>query len=544
MSVITKDLGAATAYGYAVEKGYTGTEEEFAELMASYATVGQTAVDAKDAAVAAKTAAQTAATTATNKASEATTAAQTATTKAGEASTSASTATSAKDTAVSASQTATSKATEATTAAATATSAASTATTAKDDAVSAKTAAQTAQTGAETARDAVQSSAAQIAANASDITALKEDLTAINCIVAKPNISYGAYTISSDGKDFYEVDNTVRAKTDICYTNKCGFKLLVELPSTLRIQAAQKCVDGIWTALGFPDPYGGIITIDTLASAIRMTFRNKDNSSAEITTNELKSISVTFLHDDYFEKVIPDSPTWYYGKKYAALGDSITYGYIPRNYEGYPGQLDSYAKLTAQALGMTFVNYGYSGDTIAAVGDITNPMSVRYTQLPDDADLITVMGGTNDIRLGVPTGQMSDRTNTTFYGALHVLLSGLYKKYYIDQGVTVGKAKKIVVCTPIKLLLSSASAQGGTGTLRDMTAYCNAIKEVAAYYSFPVIDLYNLSGINPHLDETLQGTETGYTGFYNPYITDGTHPTQEGQQMIANVLCGFLKTLI
>lgn len=30
---ITKDLGIATAYGYAVEKGYTGTEEEFAELM-------------------------------------------------------------------------------------------------------------------------------------------------------------------------------------------------------------------------------------------------------------------------------------------------------------------------------------------------------------------------------------------------------------------------------------------------------------------------------------------------------------------------------
>ena len=179
MSTVIKDLGAATAYGYAVEKGYTGTEEEFAELMASYATVGQTAVDAKDAAVAAKTAAQTAATTATNKASEATTAATTATTKAGEASTSASTATSAKDTAVSASQTATSKATEATTAAATATSAASTATTAKDDAVSAKTAAQTAQTGAEIARDAVQSSAAQIATNASDITALKEELTQI-----------------------------------------------------------------------------------------------------------------------------------------------------------------------------------------------------------------------------------------------------------------------------------------------------------------------------------------------------------------------------
>lgn len=44
--MITKDLGMVTAYAYAVSKGYTGTEEEFAELMASYASVAQEAVDA------------------------------------------------------------------------------------------------------------------------------------------------------------------------------------------------------------------------------------------------------------------------------------------------------------------------------------------------------------------------------------------------------------------------------------------------------------------------------------------------------------------
>ena len=37
--MITQDLGIATAYGYAKSKGYTGTEAEFAELMASYADV-------------------------------------------------------------------------------------------------------------------------------------------------------------------------------------------------------------------------------------------------------------------------------------------------------------------------------------------------------------------------------------------------------------------------------------------------------------------------------------------------------------------------
>jgi hypothetical protein len=172
-------LGDISAYALAVSQGYTGTEEEYAELMASYATVGQTAVTAAQTATTKASEAATSATTATNKASEATTAATTATTKAGEASTSASTATSAKDTAVSASQAATSKATEATTAAATATSAATTATTAKDDAVNAKTAAQTAQTGAETAAASVEASAAQIATNAADISQLKSDLSKI-----------------------------------------------------------------------------------------------------------------------------------------------------------------------------------------------------------------------------------------------------------------------------------------------------------------------------------------------------------------------------
>ena len=179
MSTVVKDLGAATAYGYAVEKGYTGTEAEFAELMADYATVGQTAVTAAQTATTKASEAATSATTATTKASEATTAAQTATTKAGEASTSASTATSAKDTAVSAASTATSKATEATTAAATATSAKTDAVAANTAAQSAKTAAQTAQTGAETAAASVQESASQIAQNTSDISELKEDLTTL-----------------------------------------------------------------------------------------------------------------------------------------------------------------------------------------------------------------------------------------------------------------------------------------------------------------------------------------------------------------------------
>lgn len=90
---MSKFIGIVSAYAYAVSQGYTGTEEEYAELMASYATVAEETAESAESAQASATTANSAASTATNKASEATTAAQTATDKAGEAQQSAQTAT-------------------------------------------------------------------------------------------------------------------------------------------------------------------------------------------------------------------------------------------------------------------------------------------------------------------------------------------------------------------------------------------------------------------------------------------------------------------
>lgn len=57
-NVVRKNLGPVTAYKYAVSKGFEGTEQEFAALMASYATVAQEAEAAKDDAVIAQQAAE------------------------------------------------------------------------------------------------------------------------------------------------------------------------------------------------------------------------------------------------------------------------------------------------------------------------------------------------------------------------------------------------------------------------------------------------------------------------------------------------------
>ena len=168
--MITQDLGIATAYGYAKSKGYTGTEAEFAELMASYASTAQTAIEAADRAVEANTAAQSAKTDAAASKTAAQTAAQTATTKASEASQSASTATTKASEASTSASTASAAATSAGTSAQTATTAAATATAKASEANESATTAITAKTDAETARDAAAQSASEAAESARTLT--------------------------------------------------------------------------------------------------------------------------------------------------------------------------------------------------------------------------------------------------------------------------------------------------------------------------------------------------------------------------------------
>lgn len=169
MSVQVNDkyIGHATAYGYAKAKGYTGTEQEFAALMASYASVAEEAAEsAEEAAASAQTAttkageasasataAATAKTAAQTAQSGAETAAQTATTQAGNASDSATTASAKATEAAGSAATASTKATEAATSA---TNAAGSATTASTKAGEAAASATAAAASAEAAEEAAQ----------------------------------------------------------------------------------------------------------------------------------------------------------------------------------------------------------------------------------------------------------------------------------------------------------------------------------------------------------------------------------------------------
>jgi lysophospholipase L1-like esterase len=200
----------------------------------------------------------------------------------------------------------------------------------------------------------------------------------------------------------------------------------------------------------------------------------------------------------------------WYKKKYNALGDSITEanGQATNKYYQHLLVWNNLSRVR---------QYGYSGRCIQKKNaSDTDCMSTMYASMDDDADLITVFGGTNDWHLSeYGLGLMGDTTNITFYGALDVLIKGLTAKY---------PTKTIAFFTPLQ------RTQSGSYPARNLEDYANAMIAVCRKYSIPCLDLYHDGGFCP----AIQGAT---------YSTDGLHPNNAGHLIIAKKMYSFLNSL-
>lgn len=212
------------------------------------------------------------------------------------------------------------------------------------------------------------------------------------------------------------------------------------------------------------------------------------------------------------------------GTKINFLGDSITEG------AGTSSHDKMFTMLIEREYGAICQNYGIGGTRIARQKTPTEEkwdrdFISRVPEMDNDADIVVVFGGTNDFGHGdAPLGTMSDRTPYTFYGALHCLYTALTEKY---------PDVPVVILTPLHRL-NEDSPKGDNkpepvGTLKE---YLNIIREVAEYYSFPVLDLYKESGLQPKVPVIQQ-----------KYIPDGLHPNDDGNAILAHKIARFLETL-
>lgn len=212
-------------------------------------------------------------------------------------------------------------------------------------------------------------------------------------------------------------------------------------------------------------------------------------------------------------------------KKILFLGDSITEGYGPQDINNV------YWKRLERSCGCISVGYGISGTRIARQQKPSpDPREDQYfrsrvASMDPDADVVVVFGGTNDYGHGdAAIGCFDDRTDDTFYGALHNLYADLSAKYPTAQ---------LVVLTPLHRGEENQPYNTwgfrNVGCLED---YVNIIMEVAGYYGIPVLDLHRMSGIQPEVPALREA-----------YAPDGLHPNDAGHELIHSRLKGFLETL-
>lgn len=214
------------------------------------------------------------------------------------------------------------------------------------------------------------------------------------------------------------------------------------------------------------------------------------------------------------------------GTKINFLGDSITEG------AGASAPENKFTMLIEREYEAICQNYGIGGTRIAKQHTpsdnpiFDNDFCSRVADMDADADIVAVFGGTNDFGHGdAPLGIMSDRTPDTFYGALHTLYISLLEKY---------SESPIVVMTPLHRL-NEDNPRGDGNKPRDvgnLKTYVDVIREVAEYYSLPVLDLYKESGLQPKVPIINE-----------KYFADGLHPNDEGHKVIAKKIASFLQTL-
>lgn len=197
------------------------------------------------------------------------------------------------------------------------------------------------------------------------------------------------------------------------------------------------------------------------------------------------------------------------GLKWNVMGDSIT------------ESASAYWRSLAADFGFSVArNYGVGGTAVAvrAAPWDTNAMCIRYDDMDDDADLITVMCGTNDFNQ-VALGAFGDAVNTTFYGALNVLCAGLVEKY---------PTKTIAFLTlPPRENMQSAGLGGHT-----VFDYADAIQEVCEYYAIPVFDTLRATQLRPFNADNKTA-----------FMPDGLHPNADGHDILARNMREFLASL-
>lgn len=208
-------------------------------------------------------------------------------------------------------------------------------------------------------------------------------------------------------------------------------------------------------------------------------------------------------------------------KKIAFLGDSITAG------AGASASENRYSSVLCKKLGVQELNYGIGGTRIAKQTipseqpNYDKDFIERAKIIDKDADFVFVFGGTNDYGHGdAEFGCADDKSPYTFYGALNTLINYLLAFF---------PKEKICFILPLSRK-NENDIYGESGKQKKprpiLNEYRKAIERKCQEYSIEVLSFNDVF--------TEEKVCNGLT-------VDGLHPTNEGHNILANLLFDYLK---
>lgn len=209
---------------------------------------------------------------------------------------------------------------------------------------------------------------------------------------------------------------------------------------------------------------------------------------------------------------------------YEAIGDSLTYGFTGSWTEGVQNRINTpYPEKVGELLGVKNVlNKGETGTTIA--NDIEK-MGTYYPISNDNrlsgysyAQIISIMGGTNDFEKGTALGTIYDSTSdTTFHAGWKRIFSNLLNRFSTYDSFI------FVIVPPVTQSKYSDNSAGVK-----WIDYINATLEECRNFGIPVLDMSMMGRLCP-TNKSL-------------YTSDGIHFNQKYvSRIFAHMVADFIK---
>jgi len=247
-----------------------------------------------------------------------------------------------------------------------------------------------------------------------------------------------------------------------------------------------------------------------------------ERDEAEPTLEQRRKIRSSYLETLQIngeDRAVLDNSSYDFSDiRIACLGDSLTEGSNLDKMENY--QQYSYPSVLKNLLNAEEVyNLGMGGSSYGRYWD--NAFVDRYHAIPQDADIILVMGGTNDgfAASEKELGSLEEKKKRTFYGDVDELMQGLKRDY---------PNAKIIFATPLPNVLHDY-LRAQRAELLPQNMYAKAIKELADQNQIEVIDLYNSNLLDTHDAQVISN-----------YMPDGVHGNPEGYRILAEHIASQL----